>query len=459
MAVRRSSEHRLEESSIKLRIALRAAYIGVWDWSLETNEMNYSPRAREIYGFTPDEAVTFEKVRDATHPDDLVRTSALARLALDPDTRAREPYEYRLRKADTGEERWVMAHGEAIFEEQAGVTRAVRYLGTIEDITDRKATEIALQESELRQRLALEAARMAVWELDLATDALTTSPELNRIYGLPLDSQPTLDELRALYMPGERERLQEIGRAALAQGRTNFEAEYRIRRPNGTIVWLLLRAEVISDRDGRMDRVIGVVMDVNDRKRSEESQKLLMRELTHRVKNSLSVIQSIATQSFRGGRADPAALATFRGRLVALAEANEVLLNQDWTGFGLHDLVDRIIEPYRDPHDRIAVSGPNLEMPQRLNVPLALILHELCTNASKYGALSCESGKVQIAWQRLDETTLRIRWAEHGGPPIATAPSKGFGLKLICDVLAVEVGEVKLAAEGAGVTCDMKVKL
>ena len=178
------------------------------------------------------------------------------------------------------------------------------------------------------------------------------------------------------------------------------------------------------------------------------------------MKNSLSVVQSIATQSFRGGRADPAALATFRGRLVALADANEVLLNQDWTGFGLRDLVDRIIEPYRDPHERIAVAGPDLEMPQRLNVPLALILHELSTNASKYGALSSETGNVDIVWDRdAASGALTIRWVERGGPQIAAPPARGFGLQLICEVLAVEVGAVKLTTDAAGLACEMRVKL
>ena len=272
--MRRLTDNRLEESSLKLRLALRAARMGVWDWTIDTGEMNYSPRAREIYGFTPDEAVTIDKVRGATHPEDLPRTSALAKLALNPSIRSREPYEYRVLRADNGEERWLLAHGEAIFEEIEGVTRATRYLGTIEDITSRKATELALQESERRKRLALEGARMAVWELDLATDALTSSAELNRIYGLPADSHPTVEELRNFYAPGERERIQEIGMRAIAEGRSDFEAEYRIRRPDGKIVWLLLRAEVVSDEDGRMTRVIGVVMDIDERKRSEESQKI-----------------------------------------------------------------------------------------------------------------------------------------------------------------------------------------
>ncbi|MBU0584066.1 MAG: PAS domain-containing protein [Alphaproteobacteria bacterium] len=455
--MRRLTDNRLEESSLKLRLALRAARMGVWDWTIDTGEMNYSPRAREIYGFTPDEAVTIDKVRGATHPEDLPRTSALAKLALNPSIRSREPYEYRVLRADNGQERWLLAHGEAIFEEIEGVTRATRYLGTIEDITSRKATELALQESERRKRLALEGARMAVWELDLATDALTSSAELNRIYGLPADSHPTVEELRNFYAPGERERIQEIGMRAIAEGRSDFEAEYRIRRPDGKIVWLLLRAEVVSDEDGRMTRVIGVVMDIDERKRSEESQKILMRELAHRVKNSLSVVQSIATQSFRGGRADPAALNTFRNRLVALADANEVLLNKDWSGFRLRELVDRIVAPYRDPHDRIEVSGPDLDLPARLNVPLALTLHELCTNASKYGALSSPAGKLSVRWEKSGEGEIDLLWVEQGGPPIEGQPAKGFGLRLISEILSVELGAVELSAAEPGLRCRIKL--
>jgi len=253
--MRRQIDKRLDDNNLKLRLALRAAQIGIWDWSIETNEMNYSPRARAIYGFSPDEPVTYEKVRVATHPKDLPRTSALAKKALDPAIRNKDSYEYRVCKAGTGEVRWVLAHGEAIFLPVNGVTKAVRFVGTLEDITDRKATELALRESELRQRLALDAARMAVWELDTASGTITSSPELNRMFGLPLEANPTLDELRALYGPGERERLFEIARAALDSGRSNFEAEFFCRRPDGNLYWLLLRAEVVFSASGEIDRV------------------------------------------------------------------------------------------------------------------------------------------------------------------------------------------------------------
>ncbi len=304
----RKADQRLRENDVKLRLALRAAQIGIWDWSIETREMHYSARARSIFGFPRDIPITYELVRDATHPEDLPRTSALAKRALDPAIKQKTPFDYRIIRADNGETRWVLAHGEALFVKTDAGQVASRYIGTIQDITERKAVEQALRESELRQRLAIEAARMAVWEFDVATERIITSPELNLMFGLAPDAKPTMEDLRALYGPGEREKLQQAAQTALAQGETRFEAEFRCRRPDGDLYWLLLRAEVLKAPDGSLNRIIGVLMDIDASKRSAERQTLLLRELNHRVKNSLSVVQSLATQSFRKGAADPAAL-------------------------------------------------------------------------------------------------------------------------------------------------------
>ena len=130
---RSSIDSQLDDTNFKLRLALRAAQIGIWDWELETGLMNYSPRARAICGFAPDELVTLDKIRAVTHPDDLPRTSQMARRALDPEQREKAAYEYRILAADTGEVRWVLAHGEAIFATGGGVTKATRYIGTIVD--------------------------------------------------------------------------------------------------------------------------------------------------------------------------------------------------------------------------------------------------------------------------------------------------------------------------------------
>ncbi|MFN3944236.1 MAG: PAS domain-containing protein [Allosphingosinicella sp.] len=268
---RQSAEPRaLEDDVTRLAIAARAAEIGIWDWDLATGRMDYSPRARAICGFSDDEPLDYEKVRALVHPDDLPRTSELARHALDPDVRAREPYEYRILLPD-GSTRWVLAHGEAEFEEVDGAARAVRYLGTIQDVTARHRLEEDRARSEQRLRLAIDAGRMAVWEVIVAEDRLVGTPELNRLLGFPEGKALDIDEVRAGYYPGERERLQAIGQEVLARGERFLETEYRYYRPDGELRWLMLRAEMLFGDDGAPTRAVGVLIDVTDRKKTEEA--------------------------------------------------------------------------------------------------------------------------------------------------------------------------------------------
>jgi PAS domain S-box-containing protein len=180
-------------SETRLRIAVEAANLGIWDWDLLTNEMTWSGNARGIAGFPADRPVTFEDVRNVTCPDDLPRTSAMARRALDPAVRSKEPYEYRLLRRD-GTIRWVLAHGEAVFADVDGRAQAIRYTGTIQDITSRKEAETRLSESEAHLRLAIDAARLGVWEYDAATETIKSSPGLNRVLGIPENKHGTRPE-------------------------------------------------------------------------------------------------------------------------------------------------------------------------------------------------------------------------------------------------------------------------
>ena len=246
----------------RLQVATRAAALGIWDWDLRTNRFTYSDRAREICGLPPDEPVTIEAVRAVTHPEDLPRTSAMARQALDPDLRVDTPYRYRIIRASDKAVRWVLAYGEAIFEEVEGTVRATRYVGTLQDITEQKLAEDALVESEARLRLAVEAGEMAVWEVDLASGRVTHSPELNRLCSFPPDAQPTLEEFRSRYAPGERERIQRDAAAVIERGERMLQTELRHIWPDGTEKWLLMRAQFAPGETGPGTRVIGVLIDV-----------------------------------------------------------------------------------------------------------------------------------------------------------------------------------------------------
>ena len=195
---RKRAELALKESETRLKLAVVAGGIGIWDWNVATGEMTYSQEAKEIYGFAPDQPVSYEMVRDSTDPRDLPRTSEMARQALDPRVRARQPYEYRIIRPD-GEVRWIYASGEATFAVIDGVERAIRYTGTIQDITGRKKAENRVRKSEQRLRLAIEAGRLAIWEYDLATDEVTSTPDLNRMLGFPEDQPVDIGEVRRRY--------------------------------------------------------------------------------------------------------------------------------------------------------------------------------------------------------------------------------------------------------------------
>jgi PAS domain S-box-containing protein len=440
---------------IRLRLAVQAAKLGIWDWDLIENTFDYSPRAREIFGLSPDEAITVEKLRALTHPTDLPFTSAQARRALDPQTHVNMPYEYRIVRK--GELRWVRAHGEAIFADKDGRKRAVRYIGTVEDITARKAADEAATESDRKLRLAVEIARMAVWEVDVRTGELTVTPELNAIFGFPAEAVPTIEELRACYLPGEQERIRLAGAEAMAAGHSKFEVDFRVRRLDGVVRWLLLRAEVLRDANGDYSRVVGVLLDIDEQKRNLEKQQLLARELSHRVKNSLTVVQALAGQTFRGNQPIGKSLEDFRGRLQALALANDILVTTEWQAFGLRELLMQVTQPYRsDDTSPFDIECAEHRLNSRLSQPMALVLHELCTNAAKYGALSVPEGRVSIRC-REEDGKIEIVWKESGGPKVAAVPGGGFGTRLLTSILVQELGALELRFESDGLFCMISI--
>ncbi len=443
----------------RLAIATSAASLGIWDWDLLTNTLVYSQRARAICGFPADGPVTLDMARAVTHPDDFLTTHAISRRAIDPDIRSSEVYRYRIRRHDTGELRWVTAHGEAIFEQTADGVRAVRYTGTLQDVTEQKLAEDALIESEARLRMAIETARMAVWELDLETQTLTPSPELNALCGFPPDATPTLEDVRARYAPGERERLQEVGAAATARGETKMQTEFRQIWPDGTEKWLMLRAQLAPEtgRPGR--RAIGVLVDITEQKLAEQRLSLVAQELQHRVKNSLAVVQTIATQSFRNRSDMEEGLQVFSDRLRALAATNDIAIQRGLDEVELKDVIQRIIGPYRDKNrDPFRLDGPGVSVDNAVSVAIGMALHELCTNAVKYGALSAGQGEVSISWTLRRDGGLVLSWAERNGPAVQAPERQGFGTRLLeRGLFGALGGTVQLDFRKDGLFCEISL--
>jgi PAS domain S-box-containing protein len=459
----RRAEAVVRDGEARFEVAAKAAGLGVWEWDVATGRMLYSDRAKAIYGFAPDARLTFEDVRAATHHADLPHTLAQAERALDPAVRDRSPYEYRVIRPCDGEVRWVRAFGEAVFVTAAdGTERAIRYVGTLEDVTEHKLAVEALRDSEARLRVAIEAGRMAVWDYDVSTDSVRTPPELLRMLGFGDGERPALGELRSRYFPGERERLKQIGRETWERGERFFEAEFRYRRPDESERWLSLRAELKLNALGIPTRVLGVLIDVTERKRAEERQQLLVNELNHRVKNTLATVQSIASQTLRNATTTREAQEGFESRLIALSRAHDVLTRENWEGASLFEVVAQAVEAYSNrAEDRLHLSGPYVRLTPRVALAVAMALQELATNAVKYGALSTDAGQIRISWSvdQGEPPALHLRWEERGGPPVAAPARRGFGSRLI-DRLGDDLnGSVRTEFAATGLVCTVDAPL
>jgi PAS domain S-box-containing protein len=238
--------------------------------------------------------------------------------------------------------------------------------------------------------------------------------------------------------------------------------EQPVRTVTGTR-WFATTVSPIAASPADAPRFATASLEITERKRAEAHQKLLLDELNHRVKNTLAVVQSLAQQSFRGDQAKPAAKSAFEARLAAVASAHNLLVRQDWTSASMRTLVTDVAGPGcgADPA-RVDVEGPDFALSPRTAVSVALALHELCTNAVKYGALSNDIGRVAIGWslQQGDTPHLRMRWVESGGPPVVAPTARGFGSRLIERALAAELGgPVVMEFSREGLVCTIEAPL
>jgi len=449
-----------KEVEARLRLAIEAAQLGIWDWNLLTGEMVYSTRAKEIYGFAPDAPVTFAQVLSATHPEYLILTAELSRRARDPAIREKRPYEFRIIRPD-GSIRWILAHGEAVFAPVNGREKAIRYAGTIQDITGQKRTADALFRSGTRLRLAIEAGRMGVWEYKPATETLVGSPELNRVLGFPPDSKPGVEQIRAGYLPGEQERLREAAEYALAAGQQHFEVEFRYRWLDQSVHWLLVRAEFVF-RDGNVSRLIGIVTDITHLKRAQEQQEFLINELNHRVKNTLATVQSLAVMTLK--TKGPAEFAdAFGRRLTALSATHDLLTSSGWEYALLDDVIEAELKPYMSGQISLEPAPAHILLKPKAALSLGLVFHELATNAAKHGALSETSGQLVVSWRRSEtggRKYLSVVWRERKGPPPQASRKPGFGSRLIEASITDELGgQIKLSYPPTGFHAEIELPI
>lgn len=229
---------------------------------------------------------------------------------------------------------------------------------------------------------------------------------------------------------------------------------------DGSFYPVAFTASPIRDEASRTIGTIIEVRDIREEKVVKERQRLLIDELNHRVKNTLSSVQSIAYQSLKSADAD--ARRAFEGRLVALSGAHNVLTREGWTGASLYTAVETAIAPFQAP-GRFELTGVDHPLAPKMVVSLSMVIHELATNAVKYGALSVPDGSVQIAWhirQGAECERLAMRWEEAGGPRVEVPTRRGFGSRLLERQVAIEFdGAIQLQYRPSGLLCEMDLRL
>ncbi len=291
-----------------------------------------------------------------------------------------------------------------------------------------EAQTARLRRSEDRRSLALSAGNMGAWEYDPATDHLEWDAGQHRIYAIEQRGvEATRQSILDIVHPDDRDKHPLV--ACLKVPGSSYQVEFRVVWPDGEVRWCYGSSVVTRDAAGKVVRLNGVSVDITDRKRIEERQILLAREVDHRAKNTLAVVLSMLRLT--RARTTPEFVTALEGRIHALAATHNLLSSTHWQGADLRRIVDEELAPYRSSRgERVEADGPSAMLLPATAQSMALALHELATNAAKYGALSSATGHLKLSWT-VGKDAVELDWIETGGPATTQPTSLGFGLGIV----------------------------
>jgi PAS domain S-box-containing protein len=450
---RARSETTLRESEARFRIMADSAPAPVWVTGPQGG-IAFVNQAFATYAGIDREQMMGHAWTALVHPEDLPAIMVKRDKALKEQRGF--SFEARFLRHD-GERRWMQALSNARYDAQG---RFLGFVGIAMDLTEVRKVEAALRESEQRFRHIAEDAPIMMWICDAAGTPVYMNGMQRTFFGVSETQAAGLDLSDKLYSE-DGERMVAQFDAAL-QREEPFWAEGRFIRADGEVRDIFTRAVPRHDAHGGFIGMIGVNVDVTDTRRAELHQQLLINELNHRVKNTLATVQSIAHQTLRDGVMTRDARQLFTSRLLALSAAHNVLTRENWERAELHEIAEEAVRAHQDPaRARIACEGPQVRLSPKQALAISMALHELSTNAVKYGALSGPTGRVDVTWAlngRRDQVTMI--WAESGGPPVQAPTRKGFGSRLLQQGLAIELGapaDVTYAADG--LVCTIRALL
>ena len=450
---RKKTEAVLKESAARLADALAAGQVMAFEWDARTRGSRRSHNAAQIM---EEGASTVAEFLTRVHPDDREGFKAAIR-GLRPH---RPSYTFNFRFCcSSGRQVWLEETAKAEFDENR---KLLRIKGLTRNISDRKRAEDALAERNLQLSLAGKAALVGSYSYDLDTDVIHVSEGYVALHGLPEGTvESTRSEWRSRAHPEDADRVAECRQDAFRNRTGEYDIEYRIIRSDGTLRWIESRSLVLYNRQGKPQRVVGVNIDVTERKRTEDRQRILVAELDHRVKNLLSTISAVAAHTMDASSSMQQFVAALDGRIRSMALTHELLSGHRWQGIPLRQLLERELAPYATKSNT-DIKGPDVLLSAEAGQTVAMAVHELTTNAAKYGALSKREGLVSVRWHwplngRGSEQLL-IEWKEMGGPPVDAWHKSNYGSSVITDLIPYELGgTADLLFAAGGVRCRLKI--
>ena len=455
---RKNAERALDERNMQLSLAGKAAGVGTFISDMEAGVAQVTEGYVALYGL-PEGAteITRGEWRARVHPEDIARIEE-ARGQAYRERQSELSNEYRIVRPG-GVVRWIESRG---FISYSNDGRPQRVIGLNIDVTDRKNAERALDERNMLLSLAGKAAGVGIYAYDLDGDTMQVSEGYAALHGLPEGTtETTRSEWRARAHPEDRPWIEGVRTQAFRERREEYGIEYRIVRPGGEVRWLESRSFISYDTDDRSERVIGVNIDVTERRRADDHQRVLIAELDHRVKNVLATVAAVAANTLEASSSMQNFVAALDARIRALASTHELLSNRRWQGLPLDELLRRQLAPYA-AHGNTRINGSDVLLMAEAGQAVAMVLHELITNAAKYGALSACNGLVSIQWRQHYKAGLRDRliidWQETGGPAVKAPGKFGYGTSVINDLIPYELGgKTDFEFSRTGVRCRLEV--
>lgn len=447
-------EERLSAAQ-RLELALEAgAILGTWHWDVPADVFVADERFAHAFDVEVERCLAglpLSEVMASIHEQDRPRVSAAIQEALGRGGAYR--CEYRVRRREGGW-RWIEARGRV---DMGRTGEPARFPGVLVDIDEHHKAKERLAEANVLLQTFMQAVPGVVYAKDLEGRMLVANRGVAELVGKPLaeivgrtDAEFLDDAAEAAVVMNNDRRIMDTGEQE--------QLEERVTYSNGDEAWWHSTKAPLRDSAGHVVGLIGSSIDITARRQAEEQRALLLNELHHRVKNILTVVQSLAAQTFRSASSIDQGLQDYQDRLAALARVHDILTEQNWSSADLREIVEQHVAVHQRG-ERIRFDGPSYLLPSKHALSIALALHELGTNAVKYGALSNDSGRVELVWTLDPERqTLHMQWEEVGGPPVRRPTRRGFGSRLLERALAADLdGSVDVDYRPTGLVCKVAV--